>query len=275
MKTLFTPLFLLSSLFFSQAQNIPYALHLNDQESFRGVPRVLAVEEIHSPLKDKTGEKTRTLSRYDAAQRLISRSVYQDEQLRVKDTITYYGPEGVKKATVFENWGADNVYDRRIENYLYDTRGFLVRIREFDKGGYLRSETRIKNAGRGLPVMLGRYDDNDNVLGGDQEAEYFPEQNRYILKKMNMMGKENARDTLVLDLKQRAASPLKTESYNDKGDLIKLEQSPNLFLCYEYRYDEHGNWIEKKCFQVEKDKERERRTPLEKWERKYHYVDKP
>lgn len=275
MKTLFTLLFLVSSLLLGQAQNIPYALYLNDQESFRGTQRVLAVEEIYTPLKDKTGGKTRTLSRYDAAQRLISRSVYQGEQLRAKDTITYYGPEGVKKATVFESWGADKVYDRRIENYFYDTRGFLVRIREFDKGGYLRSETRIKNAGLGLPIMLGRYDDNDNVLGGDQEAEYLPEQNRFILKKMNKMGKENARDTLVLDLKQRAASPLKGETYNDKGDLIKLEQSPNLFLCYEYRYDEHGNWIEKKCFQVEEEKSREKRVLLEKWERKHQYFSKP
>lgn len=275
MKLFLTTVFLLSSLLLSQAQNIPYALHLNDQESFRGVPSVLAVEEIYTPLKDKTGGKIRTLSRYDAAQRLVSRAVYVGEQLRTKDTITYYGPEGVKKATVFESWGPDSTYDRRIENYLYDTRGFLVRIREFNKGGYLRSETRIKNAGRGLPVMLGKYDDNDNVLGGDEEAEYLTEQNRYILKKMNMMGKENARDTLVLDLKQRAASPLEGESYNDKGDLIKLERTPNQFLRYEYRYDEHGNWIEKKAHQVEMDKGKEKGTWLEKWERKYFYLSKP
>lgn len=275
MKTLFALLFLLSGLLLGEAQNIPYALHLNDQESFRGVSRVLAVEEIYTPLKDKTGGKIRTLSRYDAAQRLISRSVYVGEQLRTKDTITYFGPEGAKKATVFESWGPDSTYDRRIENYIYDTRGFLVRIREFNKGGYLRSETRIKNTGRSFPMMLGKYDDNDNVLGGDEEAEYLPEQNRYILKKMTMMGKETARDTLVLDLKQRAISPLKGESYNDKGDLIQLEQAPNQFLRYEYRYDEHGNWIEKKGYQVEIDKGKEKGTWLEKWERKYLYLSKP
>lgn len=275
MKTFLTHSFLLCSLLLSRAQNIPYALHLNDQESFRGALRVLEVEETYTPLKGTTGEKSRTLSRYDAAQRIMSRSVYQGEQLRSKDTITYYGSEGVKKATVFESWGADGTYDRRIENYLYDTRGFLVRIREFNKGGYLRSETRIKNAGRGFPIMLGKYDDNDNVLGGDEEAEYLPEQNRYILKKMNMMGKETARDTLVLDLKQRAISPLNGETYNDKGDLLKVEQNPKLFLNFEYRYDEHGNWVEKKCFRLEEEKNKEKRVLLEKWERKYQYFSKP
>lgn len=274
MKISLTAIFLLGSLFLSQAQNLNYAIHLNDQEAFRGVPRVLEMEETHVALKDKTQAKTRTLTRYDAAQRIISRAVYENEKRRALDTITYYGPEGVKKATVFETWTADSsIYNRRTENYLYDTRGWLVRIREFSKGGYLRYESRIKNIVQGHPNLLDKYDDHDNLTGSTEEAEYLLEQNRYIIKKVNIMGKEMARDTFILDPRQRAANPPKGETYNEKGDLVKAVLK-NQSLLYEYRYDEQDNWIEKKCFQVEGDKGKEKKVLLERWERKYHYAAK-
>lgn len=271
MKSLSTCLLLLFSVFSVQAQNLSKALHLNEQEHFRGALPVQEIQETHHDLQTK--KQTRTHLLYDAEQKIILKAVYENEQLRSKDTISYQSTVGVKKATIFETWAADGTYDRRTENYIYDTRGFLVRIREFSKDGYLRFETRIKTIGRGLPYMIDKFDDDDNMTGSTEEAEYLPEQNRYVIKKMNIMGKESSRDTLVLDPLQRAAYPARGETYNEKGDLIKSITAKEV-NSYEYRYDVQGNWVEKKRFQVEIEKGKEKRVLLEKWERKINYKPK-
>ena len=268
MKSLSTFLLLLFSVFAVQAQNLSKALHLNEQEHFRGAQPVTEIQETYQNLQSK--KQTRTRSLYDAEQKIILKAVYENDQLRTKDTITYQNAVGVKKATIFETWAADGTYERRTENYIYDTRGFLVRIREFSKDGYLRFETRIKNVGRGQPYVIDKFDDDDNLTGGTEEAEYLPEGNRYVVKKMNVLGKESSRDTFVLDPQQRAAFPAKGETYNEKGDLIK-SIAPKAVTIYEYRYDEQGNWIEKKGFLVEIEKGKEKKVLQEKWERKISY----
>lgn len=272
MKTRFTFLLILFSVFSLQAQNLSKALHLNEQEHFRGALPVIEIQETHHDLPTK--KQTRTRSLYDAEQKIILKAVYENDQLRAMDTITYQNAVGVKKATIFETWAADGTYDRRTENYIYDTRGFLVRIREFSKDGYLRFETRIKNVGRGQPSVIDKFDGNDNMTGATEEAEYLPELNRYVVKQVNMMGKESSRDTFVLDPQQRAAFPAKGETYNEKGDLIK-SITPKAITVYEYRYDEQGNWIEKKGFLLEMEKGKEKKVLQEKWERKISYKTKP
>lgn len=271
MKSRSTFLLLLLSAFSIKAQNLSKALHLNQQEHFRGALPVTEIQETYQNLQSK--KQTRTRSLYDAEQKIILKAVYENDQLRAKDTITYQNAVGVKKATIFETWAADGTYDRRTENYVYDTRGFLVRIREFSKDGYLRFETRIKNVGRGQPYVIDKFDDDDNMTGGTEEAEYLPELNRYVVKKMNVLGKESSRDTFVLDPQQRAAFPAKGETYNEKGDLIK-SITPKAVTIYDYRYDEQGNWIEKKGFLVEMEKGKEKKVLLEKWERKISYKPK-
>lgn len=272
MKSLSTFLLLLFSVFSLQAQNLSKALHLNQQEHFRGALPVLEIQETYHELQSKKQTRIRFL--YDAEQKIILKAVYENDKLQTKDTITYQSTVGVKKATIFETWAADGTYDRRTENYIYDTRGFLVRIREFSKDGYLRFETRIKNVGRGQPHVIDKFDDKDNLLAGAEEAEYLPEQNRYVIKKINVMGKESSRDTLVLDPQQRAAFPAKGETYNEKGELIK-SITAQATHSYEYRYDEQGNWVEKKRFLLEMEKGKEKRVLLEKWERKISYKPKP
>lgn len=272
MKSRLTFSLLLFSVFSAQAQNLSKALHLNQQEHFRGALPVTEIQETHQEIQTKKQTLTRSL--YNAEQKIILKAVYEKDQLRSKDTITYQGEAGVKKATIFETWAADGTYERRTENYIYDTRGFLVRIREFSKDGYLRFETRIKNVGRGQPYVIDKFDDDDNLTGGTEEAEYLPERNRYVVKKMNVLGKESSRDTFVLDPQQRAAFPAKGETYNEKGDLIK-SITPKAITVYEYRYDEQGNWIEKKGFLVEMEKGKEKRVLQEKWERKISYKTKP
>ena len=268
MKSRSTFLLLLFSVFAVQAQNLSKALHLNEQEHFRGALPVTEIQETYHDLPTKKQTLTRLL--YNAEQKIILKAVFEKDQLRSKDTITYQSEGGVKKATIFETWAADGTYERRTENYVYDTRGFLVRIREFSKDGYLRFETRIKNVGRGQPYVIDKFDDDDNMTGGTEEAEYLPELNRYVVKKMNVLGKESSRDTFVLDSQQRAAFPAKGETYNEKGDLIK-SITPKAVTVYEYRYDEQGNWIEKKGFLVEMEKGKEKKVLQEKWERKISY----
>lgn len=272
MKSILTFSLLLFSVFSAQAQNLSKALHLNQQEHFRGALPVTEIQETHQEIQTKKQILTRSL--YNAEQKIILKAVYEKDQLRSKDTITYQGEAGVKKATIFETWAVDGTYERRTENYIYDTRGFLVRIREFSKDGYLRFETRIKNVGRGQPYVIDKFDSNDNMTSGTEEAEYLPDQNRYIVKQMNMLGKESTRDTFVLDPQQQAAFPAKGETYNEKGDLIK-SITPKAVTVYEYRYDEQGNWIEKKGFLLEMEKGKEKRVLQEKWERKIIYKTKP
>ncbi len=272
MKSISICLLLMFNVFAAQTQNLSKALHLNQQEHFRGALPVTEIKETHQNLQSK--KQTRTHARYDAEQKIILKAVYENDQLRAKDTITYQNAVGGKKATIFETWAADGTYNRRTENYIYDTRGFLVRIREFSKDGYLRFETRIKNVGRGQPYVIDKFDDDDNITGSTEEAEYLPDQNRYVIKKINMLGKESSRDTFVLDPQQAAAFPAKGETYNEKGDLIKIATAKEN-SSYEFRYDEQGNWIEKKRFQVEVEKGKEKRVLLEKWERKISYKPKP
>ncbi|MDX2068259.1 MAG: hypothetical protein SFV55_07520 [Haliscomenobacter sp.] len=272
MKTRLTFLLLLFSVFSVKAQNLSKALHLNQQEHFRGALPVTEIQETYHELPSKKQTLTRSL--YNAEQKIILKAVYEKDQLRSKDSTTYQAEPGVKKATIFETWVADGTYERRTENYIYDTRGFLVRIREFSKDGYLRFETRIKNVGRGQPSVIDKFDDEDNMAGTTEEAEYLPDQNRYIVKKINPLGKESSRDTLVLDPQQGAAFPAKGETYNEKGDLIK-SITPKATTIYEYRYDEQGNWIEKKGFLLEMEKGKKKKVLQEKWERKISYKTKP
>jgi hypothetical protein len=265
---LLLPMFLMGC-GYASAQNLSRALYLNYPIVFRGEKIVLEVAETHQSIQDKTAPKTKVLQRFDAMQKLILQETFKGEMRLSKDTITYHSPGGVKKASILETWDANGSYQRRTENYIYDTRGFLVRIREFSEKGYLRYETRIKNQGRGLPYLLDKFDGNDNPQGSSEEAEYLPEINRYIAKKTNAMGKESSRDTLVLDPLKVTEVSAPGEMYNKQGELIK-----DPYHAYEYRYDEQGNWIEKKCFEVKMINGKEKRTLLEKSERKYVYLVK-
>jgi len=271
MKPLLTTLLLLTLIGcgLASAQNLSRALYLNYPVVFRGEKIVLEVVETHQSIQDKTTPKTKVLQRFDAMQKLILQETFEGDKRLSKDTITYYSPGGVKKASILETWDANGSYQRRTENYIYDTRGFLVRIREFSEKGYLCYETRIKNQGRSWPYLLDKFDGNDNPQGASEEAEYLPEINRYIVKKTNAMGKESSRDTFVLDPLKVAEIPASGEKYNEQGELIKDPQH-----AYEYRYDEQGNWLEKKCFDVKMINGKEKRTLLEKWERKYVYLVK-
>jgi hypothetical protein len=73
----------------------------------------------------------------------------------------------------------------------------------------------------------------------------------------------------VLDPLKVAEVPAPGEMYNEQGELIKDPHH-----AYEYRYYEQGNWIEKKCFEVKMINGKEKRTLLEKSERKYVYLVK-
>lgn len=265
---LLLPLFLMGC-GYTSAQNLSRALYLNYPVVFRGEKIVLEVAETHQSTLDKTASKSKALQRFDAMQKLILQETFEGDKRLSKDTITYYSPGGVKKASILETWDANGGYQRRTENYIYDTRGFLVRIREFSEKGYLRYETRIKNQGRGLPYLIDKFDSGDNPQGSSEEAEYLPEINRYIVKKTNAMGKESSRDTFVLDPLKVSEIPAPGEKYNEQGELIK-----DTHHAYEYRYDEQGNWIEKKCFEVKMTNGKEKRALLEKWERKYLYLVK-
>lgn len=124
-----------------------------------------------------------------------------------------------------------------------------------------------------LPYLLDKFDNQDNLQGATEEADFLFDENRYVVKKINPLGKVFSRDTFVLDIRQSALYPGKGEVYNEQGEVAQTIAG-NSKYTFEYRYDEQGNWVEKKRFQVLKSNEKEKKTLLEKWERKLIYTEK-
>ncbi len=273
MKSLFTALIILTSMICTPAQNLKFAIHLNDPELFRGEKRVVEMVETQTSLLDKEAVKTKTLTRYDAMQKLILKEQYRADKLVSRDTFTYFSPGGFKKMCISETWSETGEYQRKTQNYVYNDRDFLVRIRDFDAKGYLTHESRLKNNGKMLPYLLDKFDNQDNLQGSTEEADFLFDENRYVVKKMNPLGKVFSRDTFVLDIRQSALYPGKGEVYNEQGELAQIIED-NKKYSFEYRFDEQGNWIEKKRFLVSKSNEKEKKILQKKWERALIYGGK-
>lgn len=283
-KLTFILLFWIGGFFLGQAQDIVYANELNQQMVFKGVLPVLEVQENyhnylakfekkHRSWKQATIRKNATLIyHFDAKQRLSDRIYYENKRLRIKDTILYDEHSGLKQRTISDYWNPSSRL-RFIKNYIYDAEGTLVAIRTSD-GGNLLSETRFKNSAQGLPVEASFYDPESNSIRIIEEAEYLLEQNRYVIKRLETLRGTPSLDTFILDPQQRAAYPAKGETFNERGDLVRAELKYQS-LFYQYLYDEQGNWIEKKCFQLAGDIYKEKGFLLEKRTRKYHYAPKP
>ncbi|AEE53045.1 hypothetical protein [Haliscomenobacter hydrossis] len=273
MKSLLSALIILTSTICIAAQNLKFAIHLNDPELFRGEKLVAEMVETCTSALDKEVAKAKTISRYDATQKLILKEQYRADKLVSRDTFTYFSPGGLKKMRISETWSETGEYQRKTQNYVYNDRDFLVRIRDFDAKGYLTHESRLKNNGKMLPYLLDKFDNQDNLQGATEEADFLFDENRYVVKKINPLGKVFSRDTFVLDIRQSALYPGKGEVYNEQGEVAQTIAG-NSKYTFEYRYDEQGNWVEKKRFQVLKSNEKEKKTLLEKWERKLIYTEK-
>ncbi len=125
----------------------------------------------------------------------------------------------------------------------------------------------------GRKHLLDKFDAHDNLQGATEEADFLFDENRYVAKKMNPSGKVISQDTFVLDIRQSARYPGKGEVYTEQGELAQNIEG-NSKYTFEYRYDDQGNWVEKKRFLVLKSNEKEKKTLLEKWERKLIYAEK-
>ena len=83
------------------------------------------------------------------------------------------------------------------------------------------SETIIKVNEKGHPVELAVYDNQGNLQGGIEKAQYLYEKNRYISIVLSADGRELSKDTAIIDFEADYLFKQPGKEFNQQGDLIK------------------------------------------------------
>ncbi|WP_298248341.1 hypothetical protein [uncultured Christiangramia sp.] len=155
--------------------------------------------------------------------------------------------------------------------YKYNRKG-IQEINDLDPNNNILRKAIFENDSIGNPISMKLYDRNNNLLGYET-AEYKYSNNSYTYKVYD--SKENLKTSSqhTIDNKQS-----KSNNYNEHGDVISYprnwNENDNIYYLLEYKYDDMGNWVEKKIYKVEKqgdtfvNKEKDRRfkRKIEYWE---------
>ncbi|NJW53646.1 hypothetical protein [Salinimicrobium oceani] len=206
----------------------------------------------------------------------------------IRNTNTFYNDSGkeVKEEKIIFSKSSDTISELRYKNSLLDARLIFI----FDKEGKLilrtltnkiplvgwqsqKAEYRygkngltaiinynsndvisgkaiFKNDSKGNPVSMELYDQDSRLLGYEK-AEYNYEDSTYTYKVYD--SSNNLQTSKEYEINSERPN---SSEYNEIGDVIlyrrNWNENDNTFYLIEYKYDELGNWIDKKIFTIEK-----------------------
>lgn len=140
-------------------------------------------------------------------------------------------------------------WQRQKAEYRYSNSG-LREIIDYNSDNNISGIAIFKNDSLGNPVSMKLYDQNNRLLGYET-AEYSYGDNTYTYKVYDTS--DDLKTTKEYKINSKRSSSSK---YNEYGDVILYPRSwnenDNIYYLLEYKYDELGNWIDKKIFKVEK-----------------------
>lgn len=137
--------------------------------------------------------------------------------------------------------------------YTYNEGASPVKIEYFNKNGVLISEATLKNNADGLPIELHNFEPIGTLIGSES-ANYILNENKAIVSIKSPEGENLFTDTVSINFKNASKFNNPNFKFNEFGDLVfsttKWFNGSVHFNEYEYKYDEIGNWIDKKCYEV-------------------------
>ena len=155
--------------------------------------------------------------------------------------------------------------------YNYSDNG-IQEIIDFDSNNKIIRKAIFKNDSLRNPISMKLYDSNNNLLGYEK-AEYDYSDNSYIYKVYDSNDNLKTSNQHTIEFKKS-----KSNNYNEHGDVIlyprNWDENDNVYYVLKYKYDNLGNWIDKRIYKVEKkgdrfvNKEKDRRfkRKIEYWE---------
>jgi len=249
---------------FSHAQNIFTALHLNEISEFKfGKPsQIIETNTFYSSRNTQIDKNVKT---YDNAGMLLEEDRYdEDGKLTAKLKYINDTTKRLILQRIFERWARIG-YSKGTAVYAYDEHNFLIRVTDLDANGSTVNISELVNNARGNPIELRLYARNGGSYGVEK-AEYYYDQNMVVTSVYSNDGDRLSTDTLAIDYSK--AGPIDKSVYNDRGDAISYT-SKNLdgsrrFFEEEYGYDDAGNWIDQKIYEVTIKKNGKKRRELDR-----------
>jgi len=252
------------SLTISRAQNIFSALHLNETSEFKfGKPsQIIETNTFYSSRNTQIDKNVKT---YDNAGILLEEDRYDDDgKLTAKLRYINDTTKRLKLQRIFERW-ARTGYSKETAVYTYDEHNFLIRVTDLNANGNTINVSQLVNNAKGNPTELRLYAGNGGAYGVEK-AEYYYDENMVVTSVYSNDGGKLSTDTLAIDYSK--AGPIDKSVYNDRGDAISytsknLDGSRHLFE-EEYSYDDAGNCIDQKIYEVTIKKNGKKRRALDR-----------
>lgn len=170
--------------------------------------------------------------KYQEGNKLEEIRVYDTDEVLQERTIYKYDAQGNRVDEI--DYTPKGEVNKRV-TYLYDEQG-----KEIEKAFYNQD-----NELTGKQIYL--YDKNDNLT----ETELYNAKGTSVERKTIYQDGNPIKEIYYLNLFVSQALRTTYYKYNDRGDLIKksVELTNNDPVApqssYEYKYDKHGNWINK------------------------------
>jgi hypothetical protein len=256
-----------------QAQNIYWALHLNDNTEYKKAKPKKIIETGTYNITTQP-RNTRSIVLFDDAGRILSREY---NNLEDKYTVTTRFVYDTVRNIVLSCSEESKSHIRTLTNtthFEYDSNLHLVRIFYRDESNKLIRITQITNNEKGHPVQLVELDSN-GVQILMETAVYNYEKNRVAMSVFSKDGKEYSSSALRIDRTIASQVPEVYEKYNEQGDLIayqgKISDGTTLPFEVDIIYDEKGNWKERKHYEIISPYGKKERVLSSVYRREYFY----
>jgi hypothetical protein len=236
-----------------KGQSMFSVIHLNEERDVHnGVPKSITTTTIFYNSNGK--EKKKELAEYDHFGLPVQTEVFGREENLT--SIVYYKYDTVKRVILesrLQEINARFPTGRVVTKYQYDSSRSPILIQYLDASGTVLSKAVLRNHDIGLPAQLDLYGPVNNLIGFET-ASYIVNENKAIVTVGNREGKLLSSDTVKISFKNAYKFQDPQVKYNNYGDVIYSESKwldgTIHYSEYEYVYDDKGNWIDEKAFNV-------------------------
>ncbi|MDX8339796.1 hypothetical protein SLH46_11415 [Draconibacterium sp. IB214405] len=204
---------------------------------------------------DSSGTSTYKRTHYYNSKGFITKMVGLDAEGKLSTRMSYdYDVLDNLIEIKDEKWNHSLGYSLITTRFNFESRD-LKEIVTIGNNGSTASRS-IVNTENGYPIKITSYD-CDNSLIGYEIAEYNYDKNEVLIKVFNGQGSIIGK-TIDLKLNLNDDDNFKEEGVtkNNFGDIIQ-ELKPECLSCddmlvhkYEYKYDDHNNWVSKSSYRV-------------------------
>lgn len=203
---------------------------------------------------------------------LLTETRYEDGVLKAKLEFFYDEKTGLQTKRIMERWHPLIGSQKETAYYFYDDKGYHIGVAENDAKGNLFQKTVIIPNEDGLPGELRVYDGNGNIYGWYEKATYLKEANKYISTVFDAKGNIITQDTAKLSYAKNAKNFSALSVLDEHGNCLRYDVSSKRYELSVYTYDERGNWVFRKTYQVDINKNGKHKKTLEqKYKRKLVY----